>query len=399
MIGGAPPKATWDVEIMGVVITQVAPEIATRLLSFSMEIYLDYNATAPLLPASRAAVEKGLDLLNPSSVHGFGRAARQAVTESRNRIAEFLSVRSAQVIFTSGATESIATALHGAGRKNFIIGATEHDAVRANANGAKIIPVDTGGVIDLNALENILQKTSDAMIALQYVNNETGVIQPAEQAIELAKQYNALIMIDAVQALGKLDLSPIKNADMIALSAHKIGGPKGVGALVLRDGLSIQPLMLGGGQEERRRAGTENVAAIMGFGAAVEDISVNLDKQKTLAVWRDAMEKEIASAMPPEKYNLKIFNGAARAANTSMIALANIPAATQLMNLDLAGIAVSSGSACSSGKVGPSHTLIAMGVDENTAASAIRISSGWNTSEKDYQEFVKAYLEMARRLK
>lgn len=360
-----------------------------------MQIYLDYNASAPLLPAAHAAVVKGLDLLNPSSVHAFGRAARTAVTESRNILAGYLSVKPAQVIFTSGATESIATALHGLGKKNLVIGATEHDAVRANATGAKIIPVDANGVIDLGALEEVLKNTTDTLVALQYANNETGVIQPIEPAIQLAKKYDALILVDAVQALGKLDLTPIAKADMIAFSAHKIGGPKGVGALVLREGLSIQPLMLGGGQEERRRAGTENVAAIMGFGAAVENIAVNLDKQKTLAVWRDAMEKEIAAALP----QAKIFNGADRIANTSMIALPGVTAATQLMNLDLAGIAVSSGSACSSGKVSPSHTLIAMGVDENTAAAAIRISSGWNTTEKDVQEFTKAYLEMAQRLK
>lgn len=359
-----------------------------------MQIYLDYNASAPLLPAARAAVEKGLDFYNASSVHGFGRTARNAVTEARNVIADVLSVRPAQIIFTSGATESIAAALRGAPAKNKIIGATEHEAVRANAEGAKIIPVDANGVIDLAALEEILKNTSDAIIALQYVNNETGVIQPIERAIQLAKKYNALTLIDAVQALGKLDLSPLSRADMIAFSAHKIGGPKGTGTLVLREGLSITPLIMGGGQEERRRAGTENVAAIMGFGAAVENLSANLDQQKNLAAWRDDMEAEIKSALP----QVKIFNGAERIANSSMMALPGVPASTQLMNLDLAGIAVSSGSACSSGKVGPSHTLTAMGMAENIAASAIRISGGWNSSRKDYQEFTRIYLDMAGRL-
>jgi len=379
---------------MKLLITQVALPIATTLLSFSMEIYLDYNASAPLLPAARAAVVAGLDLLNASSVHGAGRVARQGITNARNILANYLGIKPAQIIFTSGATESIATALRGTVRKNFIIGATEHEAVRANAEGAKIIPVGKNGMIDLSALEKLLSETENAVVALQYVNNETGTVQPVADAIALAHKHDALILIDAVQALGKLDLTPIKNADMIVFSAHKIGGPKGAGALILREGLSIQPLILGGGQEERRRAGTENVAAIMGFGAAIQNISAQLEKQTELAEWRDAMEKEIATALP----QVKIFNSAPRAANTSMIALPGVTAATQLMNLDLAGVAVSSGSACSSGKVGPSHTLINMGEDKNIASCAIRISGGWNSNEKDFQEFARIYIDMAKRL-
>jgi cysteine desulfurase len=362
-----------------------------------MQIYLDYNATAPITPAARAAVVAGLDLCNASSVHGFGRAARTAVTNARNVLSDYLAVKPAQIVFTSGATEAIVTAIRGVPAKTIMVGAAEHEAVRNTARAMPehmVLPVDANGMIDLPAWENILkQSNAPALIAIQYVNNETGVIQPVHDILQLAKKYNAMTLIDAVQALGKLDLSDIRGADMIALSAHKMGGAKGAGALVLREGLSIAPLLTGGGQEERRRAGTENIAAIMGFGAAITDIQTSINKQNDLAKWRDAMEQEIAAMLP----QVKIFNGGMRVANTSMLALPDAAATTQLMNLDLAGVAVSSGSACSSGKVTASHTLLAMGVPENIAASAVRISSGWNSSKEDYQDFTRIYIDMAKR--
>ncbi len=182
---------------------------------------------------------------------------------------------------------------------------------------------------------------------------------------------------------------------MIVLAAHKMGGPRGAAALVLREGLSITPLITGGGQEERRRAGTENVAAIMGFGTAIEHIQISLDKQKDLETWREQMETEIVAALPSVKF---YGQNAPRVANTSMLALPGVQAATQLMNLDLAGIAVSSGAACASGKVAPSHVLMAMGEGKEIAESAIRVSSGWATTAQDFQEFTRIYLEMARRL-
>lgn len=364
-----------------------------------MPIYLDYNASAPVMPAARDAVIAGLDLLNASSVHSYGRAARNAVTHARGILAEYLRVKPAQVIFASSATESIVTALRGVTANSCVTTPVEHEAVRITAQnlpGHVVIPVDGNGIINLESLAEVLKTSpAPAMVAVQFANNETGAVQPIADVIKIARKHDAIVLCDAVQALGRMDVSPLQGADMIALSAHKMGGPKGVGALILREGLSINPLLTGGGQEERRRAGTENVAAIMGFGAAIENISASLDQQTHLAAWRAEMEKEILAALP----HVQIFaRDAERLANTSMIALPNVPAATQLMNLDLAGFAVSSGSACSSGKVGPSHVLVAMGIAPDVAASAIRISGGWQSTAHDFQQFTKTYIEMADRL-
>jgi cysteine desulfurase len=361
-----------------------------------MEIYLDYNATAPLMPAARAAVVAGLDLLNASSVHWAGRAARSTVTAARGQVAAYLGVRPAQIVFTSGGTEALVTALRGATAKDYVVSATEHDAVRATVPQAKIISVTSEGVIDLENLDHHLrQATMPALVAVQFVNNETGVIQPITEVIKLCRQYGALLLCDAVQAVGRMALDDVRGADMVVISTHKMGGPKGAAALVLREGLSITPLITGGGQEERRRAGTENIAAITGFGAAIEHVSDSLNAMPQLATWRDAMEKEISSASP----QVKIFSAAApRIANTSMLALPGAPASTQLMNLDLAGIAVSSGSACSSGKVTPSHVVSAMGYAPDIASAAIRVSGGWATRAEDFQAFTKSYIEMAKRL-
>lgn len=361
-----------------------------------MQIYLDYNATAPLMPAPRAALVAALDLLNASSVHGFGRAARAAVSGARDALAGYLRVKPAQIVFTSTATEALVTALRGVGVNQFFISAVEHEAVRASVPHATIIPVQSNGVMDLEKFEEQLKNVSaPTLVAVQYANNETGVIQPIESIIDMAKRYGALTLVDCVQAVGRMDLTPTHGADMRVVATHKMGGPRGAAALVLRDGLAIAPLITGGGQEERRRAGTENVAAIAGMGAAVEQIAESIHHQKNLAAWRDAMENTIAAALPAVQF---FGRQSPRLFNTSMFALPGAPASTQLMNLDLAGIAVSSGAACSSGKVGPSHVLMAMGADEQTAACAIRISAGWQTTEKDFQEFTRVYLEMARRL-
>ncbi len=362
----------------------------------AMQIYLDYNASSPLLAPARAAVVEGLDLLNASSVHAFGRAARSAVSHARSVLADYLGVRMAQIIFTSGATEALVTALRGVPAAHYLISAVEHEAVRATAANPHIIPVDANGIVDLKQLETGLKATTGpTLVAVQFANNETGVIQPIADIIHLAKKYGAMTLVDAVQAVGRIDLTPMKDADMRVVAGHKMGGPRGAAALVLRDGLSITPLITGGGQEERRRAGTENVAAIAGFGAAIENIAISLNKQKELKVWRDAMERGIADALPGVKF---FGQHASRLSNTSMLALPNVKASTQLMNLDLAGIAVSSGAACSSGKVAPSHVLLAMGATPNIAESAIRVSSGWATTAEDFVAVTKNYIEMARRL-
>ena len=371
-------------------------ELQLGYLYFAMQIYLDYNASSPLMPPARAAVVEGLDLLNASSVHAFGRAARSAVSHARSALADYLGVRMAQIIFTSGATEALVTALRGTPTSHYLISAVEHEAVQATAASPQIIPVDANGIVDLKQLEaNLKAATGPTLVAVQFANNETGVIQSITDIIHLAKKYGAMTLVDAVQAVGRIDLAPMKDADMRVIAAHKMGGPRGAAALVLRDGLSITPLLTGGGQEERRRAGTENVAAIAGFGAAIEHISVSLNKQKELGIWRDAMERGIADALPQVKF---FGQHAPRLSNTSMLALPDVKASTQLMNLDLAGIAVSSGAACSSGKVAPSHVLLAMGATPDVAESAIRVSTGWQTTAEDFAAFTKNYIEMARRL-
>jgi len=363
-----------------------------------MEIYLDYNATAPLMPAARAAGVAGLDLLNASSVHGPGRAARAAVTAGRNITAEYLGVRPAQIVFTSSATEALVTALRGAAVQGYFMSAVEHEAVRATVQSLPnffVMPVDENGLINLETLDAVLQKSAaPILVAVQFVNNETGVIQLIAEAMKICRKHGALLLVDAVQAVGRIDIAPLQGADITVISTHKMGGPKGAAALVLREGLSITPLLTGGGQEERRRAGTENVAAIMGMGAAIEHISESLNRMPQLAQWRDQMEKDILSAAP----QIQIFGtNTPRIANTSMMALPGAAASTQLMNLDLAGIAVSSGSACSSGKVGPSHVLSAMGAPPDVASAAIRVSGGWASRAEDFARFTQVYLDMAQR--
>jgi len=363
-----------------------------------MEIYLDYNATAPLMPAARAAVVAGLDLLNASSVHGPGRAARAAVTAARNITAEYMSVRPAQIVFTSSATEALVTALRGAAVQGYFMSSVEHEAVRATVQPLPnffVVPTDENGVINLETLSAVLQKSAaPILVAVQFANNETGVIQPIAEAMKICRKYGALLLVDAVQAVGRIDIAPLQGADITVISTHKMGGPKGAAALVLREGLAITPLLTGGGQEERRRAGTENVAAIMGMGAAIEHISDSLNVMLQVARWRDQMEKEILAAAP----QIKMFGqNTPRIANTSMMALPGAAASTQLMNLDLAGIAVSSGSACSSGKVGPSHVLSAMGAPPDAASAAIRVSGGWASTAKDFAHFTQVYLDMVKR--
>lgn len=366
--------------------------------------YLDYNATAPLRPEARAAMLEVMDHCgNPSSTHTAGRQAKARLEADRQTIAEAVGVAPRNIIFTSGGTEANALALTGWRAKRILVSGIEHGCVLAAAerSGAKVEPVRAGqdGRIDLNHLEDLLKSGDEPgsdLLSIMAVNNETGVIQPVVEASQLAREVGALVHCDGVQALGKLDMAPWMHAvDFLALSAHKVGGAAGTGALVVKDQLTLSPMMTGSGQEMGRRAGTENAVGIAGFAAAVKAALADLGKFTDLAIWRDKMEADMRAAVP----GIEIIGGGSdRIGNTSNIALPGIKAETQIMALDLSGIAVSAGSACSSGKVQRSHVLAAMGLPDAVSGSAIRISTGWATEKQDMDEFVGAWAEMAERL-
>ncbi len=354
--------------------------------------YLDYNATAPLLPQVEAAVRESLLAFgNPSSVHGIGRRARALVEDAREEIAAQTGASTAEIIFTSGGTEANALALKGANCASMVVAGIEHASVLASAPRALVVGADAKGVIDLNALEDALKSAPrPALVAVMLANNETGVLQPLDAAIALAKTYGAYVHCDAVQALGKVPTDFSAGMDSMSLSAHKIGGLKGVGALIFRGDLSAQ--ITGGGQERRRRAGTENVVGIVSFGAAAREIPRLLADMPRIRALRDNLESKVRAAAP----QVKIYGeGVARLANTSCFSLANVASETQVMRLDLAGVSISAGSACSSGKIAPSHVLLAMGVSPAEAKNAIRVSLGWATTEADVDRFIDAWRPLA----
>lgn len=356
-----------------------------------MTVYLDYNASAPVKPSVKTALAGALDSLgNPSSVHSTGRRARALLETAREQVAQAVKVKPSQVVFTSGGTEANNLAIM-PWVGIVLYGATEHDSVRAAAGEkAVVVPVDGCGLIDLNALEGLLAAAKPpVLLSVMLVNNETGVIQPYEPIVALAKSFGARLHCDAVQALGKLPLDfNALQADCLTLSAHKIGAPSGCGALIVAENMPLAPLVRGGGQEMRRRAGTENLLGIIGFGAAAATVQDDIARQPQLRAWRDAMEQAIRIAVPDAVIAGK---GADRVANTSCLIMPGAPSATQLMAYDLAGFAVSSGAACSSGKVNPSHVLRAMGYDAAAADSAVRISLGWNTQSEDSAAFAAAW--------
>lgn len=351
---------------------------------------LDANATEPLRPEARTAVLAALDLPgNPSSVHAEGRAARRLLEDSRGAIAARFGARAQDVVFTAGGTEANALALHGlsAGRR-VLVGTTEHPAVLRAAPGATLLPVHADGTIDLAALDAALAAGGPALVCLMAANNETGVLHPITDAAALCGRHGAVLHVDAVQAAGRVPLPP--GADSLALSAHKLGGPKGAGALLLRPGLDPTPLIAGGGQERGRRGGTEPLPAIAGFAAAAR--AATDQAAARLAPIRDAIEAAIAAIAPEARFP---GQGAPRLPNTSAILLPGVAAETQVIALDLAGVRVSAGAACSSGKVGASHVLAAMGLGGD-AACTIRVSLPWNAPEDAAGRFVTAWGAMRK---
>jgi cysteine desulfurase len=371
-------------------------------------IYLDYNATAPLRPEVREAMVAAFDAYgNPSSVHAEGREARALVEAARAKVAALAGARPEEVIFTSGGTEANALALAAQAGEAWqcYISAIEHPSVlsggRFYRESTTQIPVSTDGVVDLGTLEKELAKHHlggwRPFVSLMAANNETGAIQPVAQAVELVKAAGGLLHTDAVQVAGKLPLKFCAlGADMLTLSAHKIGGPMGIGALVLRAGVSVEPLIKGGGQEGRRRAGTENVAGIVGFGVAADLAAVEAKRASELAVLRDELEAR-AKALVPE--TVVMAAKVERLPNTSCMAVSGTRAETLVIGLDLAGVSVSSGSACSSGKVEASHVLSAMGVAPELARGAIRVSLGFGITHTDIERFLGAWSELIKRMR
>ena len=370
--------------------------------------YLDYNATAPLRPEVREAMTEALAVYgNPSSVHAEGRASRALIEEARAKVAALVAARPEDVIFTSGGTEANALALAAqpGGAWHCYMSSVEHPSVLA---GGRFYPETTtrisvtrDGLINLEILASELKKHHlggwRPFVSLMAANNETGAIQPVAEASEIVHSAGGLIHTDAVQAAGriKLDIGAL-GVDMLSLSAHKIGAPKGVGALVLGNGAAVEALIKGGGQERRRRAGTENVAGIVGFGVAAELARADLGKAREIARLRDALEKETLAIAPDA---LVLSAKVERLPNTSCIAVPGVKAETLVIGLDLAGVAVSSGAACSSGKVEASHVLSAMGVPEEVAQGAIRVSLGFATRRDDIENFLKAFAELIGRLR
>ncbi|KQP41099.1 cysteine desulfurase [Methylobacterium sp. Leaf104] len=361
----------------------------------SPRAYLDHNATSPVRPEVAAAVARALGLSgNPSSIHAEGRAARAALETARDAVARRVGAGAGRVVFTSGGTEAANAVLSGvlvrAGRPaptRLLIGATEHPCVSAGhrfpAEAVDIVPVDAAGVIDLDALEALLARHAGAevLISIHAANNETGVIQPLAAIVALARAHGrALVHTDAVQAIGKipLDMAAL-GLDALSLSGHKFGAPKGVGALVLAEGVTLDAGFLrGGGQEARLRGGTENLPGIVGLGVAAD--LADPARTDRLAALRDGIEDGLRACAP----DLVVFGaGAPRLPNTLCFAVPGLDAPTALMRLDLSGVAISSGSACASGKVARSPVLIAMGVTPALAAGALRVSLGWNSTESD----------------
>jgi len=365
-------------------------------------VYLDWNATTPLRSEARTAMAAALELCgNPSSVHAEGREARKWIEGARSIIANAVGALPKDLIFTSGGTESNALALAPGLRRGeappierLVVSAIEHASVlaggRFSPSAVATVGATSNGLVDLDALREMLRRGPPALVSIMLANNETGAIQPVRGAAEIIHAAGGLLHVDAIQAFGKiaLDMREI-GADLLSLSAHKLGGPKGAGALVLADGVSApEPLLRGGGQEKSRRAGTENVAGIAGFGAAASAVLAGLGEEaRRLEELRNRLERGVKQT--PE--TIVFSQDAPRLPNTTLVTVPGLSAETAVIGFDLAGIAVSSGSACSSGKVQPSHVLQAMGFGQETANGAVRISLGWSTRDADIDYCLEAW--------
>jgi cysteine desulfurase len=364
--------------------------------------YLDYNASAPLRAEARAAMIAAMDGLgNPSSVHAQGRAVRAIIERAREEVARLVNAKPSEVVFTSGATEANNWVMAG-GWDEICVSTIEHDSVLApaRASGVRlaVLPVSITGVADVEAAKAILARAGErskrVLASLMLANNETGVIEPVAEVAAWARELGAAMHVDAVQGPGRINVDfAALGADAMVLSAHKLGGPTGVGALIMRDGMALQPLIKGGGQERRRRGGTENVAGIAGFGAAAAAVLRETEAASRMGRLTAMLEDGVLCITPEA---VIIGRASPRVANTSCIALPGKPAETLVIKLDLEGIAVSAGAACFSGKVGVSHVLEAMGLSPEICRAAVRVSLGPQTSESDIAAFLAAWKKVAK---
>ena len=369
-------------------------------------VYLDWNATAPLRPEAKQAMAAAWDMFgNPSSVHAEGRQARRLVEDARTAVAAAISARPQDVVFGSGGTEANAMALtpglrRSAGRpvQRLVVSAVEHTSVlsggRFPADAISAIKISGAGLVDLGHLQTLLADGPPALVSVMLANNETGAIQPVAEVADIVHRAGGLLHVDAIQAFGKIpfDIKSMQ-ADLVTLSAHKVGGPKGVGALVLAEGVEgLEPLLRGGGQELGRRAGTENVAGIAAFGAAVRAAISGLEGD---AARLQALRNRLENGLRQTVGMIVFSEGVPRLPNTTLFTVPGLKAETAVIGFDLGGIAVSSGSACSSGKVRPSHVLAAMGVGADLAQGAVRLSLGWSTTEADIDLALQAWRKLA----
>ena len=371
-------------------------------------LYFDWNASAPLRDEARAAVVRALETTgNASSVHAEGRAARGLIEAARGQVAQLVGAEAKNVTFTSGATGAdmlaLTPAIETAGEKRkrdrLLVSAIEHPSVlsggRFAADAVEKLPVTADGIVDVHALRSAIARAERPLISVMLANNETGVIQPIADIAGIVHVANGLLHVDAVQAPGRMACDIVAlGANLMTISSHKLGGPQGAGALIRRGDIHIvEPLIKGGGQERGLRAGTENVAAIAGFGAAAA--AARQTDAAHMAKLRDALEAGIKAASP----HAVIFGeAAARLPNTSFFAVPGMKAETAIIAFDLNGIAVSSGSACSSGKVQASHVLAAMGVSPELARGAVRVSLGWSSTMNEVERFLGAWNKLVESL-
>ena len=369
-------------------------------------IYLDWNATTPLRPQARAAMTAALDIIgNPSSVHEEGRAARNLVEAARVSVAHAMGADARNVIFTSGGTEANVLALTPGLRRGdnppaqrLIVSAIEHASVlaggRFSPDAIQIAPVTSEGVVDLDALASMLTKGAPALVSVMLANNETGAIQPISEIADIVHAAIGFLHVDAIQAFGRIpiDITKLK-ADCLTVSAHKLGGPKGIGALVVAEGVhGLAAAIRGGGQEQGRRAGTENVVGIAGFGAAVVAAMLTMDSD---AERMERLRLRLEAGLKARDDMIVFAETAPRLPNTTLFAFRGMKAETAVIAFDLEGVALSSGSACSSGKVQPSHVLAAMGVPRALADGALRLSTGWQTTEADIDRCLEAWRKLS----
>lgn len=374
-----------------------------------MPVYLDNNATTPLRPSVKNGIVAAMDIFgNPSAIHRYGQNAKFILEGARRRLASFLQVRSEQIIFTSGGSESSVMCLKGVLKlvKNphIVVSKIEHAATYATVKTLKeegvnvsFLNVTPSGKIDTHHLETLLEKEDVTLVSVQWANNETGVIQPVEDIVRLCKKYHAYCHVDAVQILGKKEMN-LKDlsADAVSIAFHKCGGPKGLGALVLKNEIKMSALITGGGQERHRRAGTENTLALGGIEPLIDVLEKNEEELKHLYMLRNLCESSLKKDIPTA---VIVGEEEDRLPNTTHVIFKDISSELLVMALDMEGIAVSQGSACSSGRVEPSRILLSMGYSKEEALSAVRISFGWHNTKEDVEKLLNALKKSLSKIK